>query len=87
MTWTVVCTENSIRVDHVSKSPNVSDDDRAFCLCVALFVLPFKSKRRLEAEERGAPASAHHIAAESARHICETSRYRAVFERPSYLTR
>jgi hypothetical protein len=25
----VVCTENSIRVDHVSESPNVGDDDRA----------------------------------------------------------
>jgi hypothetical protein len=24
----LVCTENSIRVDHVSESPNVSDDDR-----------------------------------------------------------
>ena len=26
---TLVCTENSIRVDHVSESPNVGDDDRA----------------------------------------------------------
>jgi 4a-hydroxytetrahydrobiopterin dehydratase len=25
----VVCTENSIRVDHVSESPNVGDEDRA----------------------------------------------------------
>jgi hypothetical protein len=28
-TMTVICTENSIRVDHVSESPNVGDDDRA----------------------------------------------------------
>ena len=45
-----VCTENSIRVDHVSKSLNVSDDDRAILLWVALFVSPFKSKSRLETE-------------------------------------
>ena len=25
----VVCTENSVRVDYVSESPNVSDDDRS----------------------------------------------------------
>ncbi len=45
-----MCTENSIRVDHVSESPNLSGDDRAFCLCLALFVSPLKSKSRLEAE-------------------------------------
>ena len=41
-----VCTENSIRVDHVSKSPAVA----LFCLWLALFASPFKSKGRLEAE-------------------------------------
>ena len=34
-----VCTENSIRVDHVSESPNVGDDDRA--------VLPLPGPTRL----------------------------------------
>src|SRR3981081_4300596 len=27
--WIAVCTENSVRVDYVSESPNVSDDDRS----------------------------------------------------------
>ena len=34
-----VCTENSIRVDHVSESPNVGDNDRA--------VLPLRGPVRL----------------------------------------
>jgi hypothetical protein len=37
-------TENSIRVDHVSESPNFSGDDRS------VLRLPLKSKSRLEAE-------------------------------------
>ena len=35
-----------------------------FCLCLALFVSPFKSKSRLEAENVGAATSVDHIAAE-----------------------
>ena len=37
-----VCTENSIRVDHVSESPNVGDDDRA--------ILPLPGPVRLTAQ-------------------------------------
>jgi hypothetical protein len=50
-TRTPVCTENSIRVDHVSESPNVGDVDRAIPPLPGLFVSPFKSKSRLEAEK------------------------------------
>jgi hypothetical protein len=47
----MVCTENSVRVDYVSESPNVSGDDRSlFGLFLALLASPFKSKSRLEAE-------------------------------------
>src|SRR3979490_2267315 len=45
-----VSTENSIRVDNATESPNLSGDDRLFCLCLSLFASPFKSKSRLEAE-------------------------------------
>ena len=45
-----MCTENSVRIDYVTKSPNVSGDIALFCLFLALFASPFKSKSRLEAE-------------------------------------
>ena len=40
---TLVCTENSIRIDHVSESPNLSGDDRSVLplagpVCVAVQV-------------------------------------------------
>jgi hypothetical protein len=55
----VVCTENSILIDYVTESPNVSDDDRAalltspamiapLCFFLTLFASPFKSTSRLE---------------------------------------
>src|SRR6266478_5117508 len=45
-----VCTENLIRIDCVTESPNVNGDDRALFLSLTLTVSPFKSKSRLEAE-------------------------------------
>jgi len=39
--------ENSILIDYVTESPNVSGDD--LCFFLALFVSPFTSKSRLEA--------------------------------------
>ena len=45
-----LCTENSIRIDYVTESPNVSGDDRLLCLFLTLFASPFKSKSRLAAE-------------------------------------
>ena len=45
-----MCTENSVRVDYVERSPNVSGDGRSVCLFLTLFASPFKSKSRLEAE-------------------------------------
>jgi hypothetical protein len=44
------CTKNSVRVDYVSESPNVSAMIALFCLCLALLASPFKSKSRLETE-------------------------------------
>jgi hypothetical protein len=43
--------ENSILIDYVTESPNVSGDD--LCFFLALFVLFFKSKSRLEAKSAG----------------------------------
>ena len=45
-----MCTENSVRIDYVTESPNVSGDDRSVLPFLALFASPFKSKSRLEAE-------------------------------------
>ena len=42
MTIGGVCTENFIRVDHVSESPNVGDDDRA--------ILPLRCPVRIAVE-------------------------------------
>jgi hypothetical protein len=42
--------ENSILIDYVTESPNVGGDDLAALFFLALFVSPFKSKSRLEAE-------------------------------------
>ena len=39
-----VCTENSIRVDNATESPNLSGVIALFCLCLPLFASPFKSK-------------------------------------------
>ena len=64
-----VCTENSIRVDHVSKSPNVGDNDRAICPCLALLRLAVQVEEPTSGAERCAPTSARHIAAEGARHV------------------
>jgi hypothetical protein len=32
LSFSVVCTENSVRIDYVTESPNVSGDDRAAML-------------------------------------------------------
>ena len=45
-----VRTENSIRIDHVANRLTSAAMIALFCLCLALFVSPFKSKSRLEAE-------------------------------------
>ena len=45
-----VCTENSILIDYVTESPNVSGDDRAALLLPDPVRLAVKSKSRLEAE-------------------------------------
>ena len=45
-----VCTENSVLVDCVNESPNVSGDDRSLMLPFELVVSPLKSESQLEAE-------------------------------------
>jgi hypothetical protein len=45
-----MCTENSVRVDYVSESLTSAAMIALFCLFLALFASPFKSKSRLEAE-------------------------------------
>jgi hypothetical protein len=45
-----VCTENSIRIDYVTESPNLSGDDRAVLPLPGPVRLAFKSKSRLEPE-------------------------------------
>jgi hypothetical protein len=44
------CTENSVRVDYVSESLTSAAMITLFCLFLALFASPFKSKPGLEAE-------------------------------------
>ena len=62
-----VCTENSIRVDHVSESPNVGDDDRAILPLPGPIRLAVQVEEPTWGRERCAPTSARHIAAEGAR--------------------
>ena len=45
-----MCTENSVLVDCVNESPNVSGDDRSVMLPFDLVVSPLKSESQLEAE-------------------------------------
>jgi hypothetical protein len=62
-----VCTENSILIDYVTESPNVSGDDRAAPLPPDPVRLTAQVERRTLGRERGAPTSADRVAAEGAR--------------------
>ena len=46
----LVATENAVRIDLVTESPNVEDDGRAVMLHPDLLASPFRSKSQLEAE-------------------------------------
>jgi len=61
-----VCTENSIRVDHVSESLNLRGDDRSLLPLPGPVRLAIQVERPTCGRERGAPTSVDHIAAEGA---------------------
>jgi hypothetical protein len=61
-----VCTENSVRVDYVSESPNVSSDDRPVLPLPGPVRLAVQVEEPTRGRERCAPTSADHIAAEGA---------------------
>jgi len=61
-----VCTENSIRVDHVSESLTLRGDDRSLLPLPGPVRLVIQVERPTCGRERGAPTSVDHIAAEGA---------------------
>ena len=61
-----VCTENSVRIDYVIESPNVSGDDRSVLPLPGLVRLAVQVEEPTRGRERCTPTSADHIAAEGA---------------------